>query len=103
MKLIVTNVINMKFIKSYKLFESHYNFEEFVDVVCRELSNYNIRPIQVRHLISKYKDSINQGFQNGESPQFFAKQLIDELDLDGNKDSMMVNFNQPKIPEIKYL
>ena len=102
-KLIVTNVVNMKFIKSYKVFESHYNKEEFIDVVCRDLSKYQITPVEVRNLLQKYDYQIIQSLESGVSPQDFSKQIISDLELDNTGGALAVNINQPIVPEIKYL
>ena len=102
-KLIAMSVINMKFIKSYKVFESHYNKEEFIDAVCRDLSKYQITPVEVRNLLQKYDNQITQSLESGISPGDFSKQIIIDLDLDNTGGALAVNINQPVVPEIKYL
>ena len=102
-KLIAMSVINMKFIKSYKVFESHYNKEEFIDVVCRDLSKYQITPVEVRNLLQKYDNQITQSLESGISPGDFSKQIISDLELDKTGGALAVNINQPIVPETKYL
>lgn len=99
----VTNVTSMKYINSYKVFESHYNKEEFIDVVCRELSKYQITPLEVKTLLQKYDNQITQSLESGINPQDFSKQIISDLELDNTGGALSVNFNKPNVPEIKYL
>lgn len=94
----------MKHIKTFKLFETNYNKEEFIDSVCRELSKYQIKPLEVKNIISKYEYEIQTKSENGESPQMWTRQLIKDLELDDENRYMSVNFNQSNNKsEIKYL
>lgn len=93
----------MKHIKNFKLFESNYNFEEFVEVVCSELSKYEITPTQVKNIISNYEDDIRNSIDQGESPYNFVNQIIKDLDLESDKGHTSIIFNNPNKSVIKYL
>ena len=72
----------MRLIKSFRVFESNYNFEEFVDVITRELLKYNLDNEKLRTIIYQKEEDINFAIQNGENPLIFSKELIKELELD---------------------
>ncbi len=72
----------MRLIKKFKVFESIYNFEEFVDVISRELLNYRVDAQNLELIIYQKEFDIRNAIENGENPQIFAKQLIKELGLD---------------------
>lgn len=93
----------MKHLKSYKIFESHYNKEEFIDFLTRELSKYNITPLQSRKLIENYESEIETKIANGETPHSFVNQIIKDLNLDIDRTNLSVRFDTPKPMELKYL
>ena len=69
----------MNYIKSYKLFESVYCLEEFVQELTNILSQFNLTSFYIRELISKY--DIESQIENDVTPLEFSKTIIDDLDL----------------------
>lgn len=90
----------MKYLKSYKLFESNYSIEEYIGLLSDELGNFNLSPVQIRELISRLdiEDYINDGI----SPKEVIKNLDNDMDLSktGYPDHRV---NKPQQSQIKYL
>lgn len=90
----------MKYLKSYKLFESNYSIEEYIGLLSDELGNFNLSPVQIRELISRLdiEDYINDGI----SPKEIIKNLDNDMDLSktGYPDHRV---NKPQQSQIKYL
>jgi len=92
--------IKMKYLKSYKFFESSYSFEEYIGLLSDELGNFNLSPVQIRELINRL--DIEGYIKDGISP----KNVVDELDKDmelgksGYPDHWV---NQTHQSQIKYL
>lgn len=93
----------MKHLKTFKIFESSFNKEEFCDYINRELANYNIRPIEIRNLLSKYESEIEMRVESGENPSILTKEIINDLDLTTDRKYPAIKFNLLPNPEIKYL
>ena len=93
----------MNYIKSYKLFESVYCLEEFVQELTTILSQFNLTAVYIRELISKY--DIDSQIENDITPLEFSKTIIDDLDLNqrGKDGYMAVNFQKPGPDVVKYL
>lgn len=93
----------MKFIKSYKLFESTWSLEEFVDEIRNALSNYNLSSVEVRELINRI--DIKSAVESGQHPNVFINQLVDELNLKSRGTSGYNSWRTPKNwqSQIKYL
>ncbi len=92
----------MKYIKSFKIFESNYSIEEYIDVIYSELSKYNISPAEMNKIINNEIGEINNSIENGISPQEWSKSLISEMELD-KKDYLGFLSNKPKQTLNKYL
>lgn len=92
----------MKYLKNYKIFESNYNFEEFVDVIIGEFSKYNVTPVQVNDLIEKYEDSIKDSISNGIDPLSFINPIIKGMNLD-NGGGFMSHRISNQVSSSKYL
>jgi hypothetical protein len=71
----------MKYIKSYKIFESNYSFEEYISALCDELSNYNVSPVVIKSMLDKYENDINDAISNEITPNTFMKKVVDEMSL----------------------
>ena len=93
----------MNYIKSYKLFESVYCLEEFVQELTTILSQFNLTAVYIRELISKY--DIDSQIENDVTPLEFSKTIIDDLDLNqrGKSGYMAVNVYKPGPDVVKYL
>jgi len=90
----------MKYLKSYFLFESQYNIEEYIGLLSDELGNFNLSPVQIRELINRLP--IEDYIEDGLSP----KDVINELDKDMNLDKGGYPdhwVNSPQQSNIKYL
>jgi hypothetical protein len=93
----------MKYLKNWKVFESTWSKEEYIDEVRNALSKYNLSSVEVRELIDRI--DIDEAIESGEQPLVFIKQLVDELDLKSLGTSGFTSFRMPKNwqPELKYL
>lgn len=92
----------MKYLKSFKIFESNYSIEEYIDKITDELGNFNISPVHIKKIIDNNLDDIQISLSNGKSPTEYSKKLISDLQLDnGGYPSQMVN--HPLSSQIKYL
>jgi hypothetical protein len=93
----------MKYLKNWKVFESSWSKEEYIDEVRNALSDYNLSSVEVRELISRI--DIDGAIESGEQPLVFIKRLVDELDLKSLGTSGFTGFRMPKNwqPELKYL
>jgi len=93
----------MKYLKSFTIYESNWSIEQWMDYVKREISKYNILPLQVEKILAGKSEEIKMRIDSGESPILFTRDLISELELDGSRGSMAVRFNNPQPGETKYL
>ena len=93
----------MKHLKSFKLFESNYTPEEFVDELRRQLGKLNMSAVEVRELINRL--DIESEIEIGKNPVQYSQELIKELGLDsrGIEGYMSHRVNRPLYSEIKYL
>jgi hypothetical protein len=93
----------MKYLKNWKVFESTWSKEEYIDEVRNALSDYNLSSVEVRELISRI--DIDGAIESGEQPLVFIKRLVDGLDLKSLGTSGFTSFRMPKNwqPELKYL
>ncbi len=92
----------MKYIKSYKIFESTYSIDEYILSISSELGKYNITPVAIRTLLDNYSDIIQNSMENEVTPHNFVKNIIKDMDLSsGGFISQMSPPSQPT--EIKYL
>lgn len=93
----------MKFIKSYKLFESTWTPEEFVQELVNGLGKWNLRPLEIRELIDRI--DIKSAVESGQHPNVLINKIINELDLKSKGNSGFPGWRTPKNwqSEIKYL
>ena len=93
----------MKFIKSYKLFESTWTPEEFVQELTYYLGQYNLTAVYIRELISKW--DIDSEIENSRTPLEVSKEIISDMDLEerGKEGYMKANIYKPGMDVIKYL
>ena len=93
----------MRYIKGFKLFESNWSPEEFVEEIRLQLSKYNVSSVEIRELIKRL--DINSQIQQGKSPIEYSKELIDELNLSDRGTSRYPSHRVAKSwqSEIKYL
>ena len=68
----------MKYLKNWKVFESTWSKEEYIDEIRNALSEYNLSSVEVRELINRI--DIDSAVESGEQPLVFSKRLVDELD-----------------------
>lgn len=90
----------MKYLKSYFLFESQYNTEEYIGLLSDELGNFNLSPVQIRELISRL--DIEGYINDGVSPKEVVNELDNDMDLSksGYPDHWI---NKPQQSQVKYL
>lgn len=90
----------MKYLKSYKLFESNYSTEEYIGLLSDELGNFNLSPVQIRELINRL--DIESYINNDISPKEVINELDNDMDLSksGYPDHRV---NKPQQSQIKYL
>ena len=92
----------MKYIKSYKIFESTYSIDEYILSISNELGKHNITPVAIRTLLDNYSDVIQTSMENEVTPYNFVQNIVKDMDLgSGGFISQMAPPNQPT--EIKYL
>ena len=93
----------MKFIKSYKLFESTWSLEEFVQELTYYLGQYNLTAVYIRELISRW--DIDSEIESGRTPLEVSKEIISDMDLEerGKEGYMKANIYKPGMDVIKYL
>lgn len=93
----------MKYIKNFKIFESVWSIEEFVQELGYYLGQYNLTAVYIREVISKY--DIDYEVESGKSPLELSKEIISDLGLDqrGKEGYMKVNIYKPGPDVIKYL
>lgn len=90
----------MKYLKSYFLFESQYNIEEYIGLLSDELGNFNLSPVQIRELINRLP--IENYIEDGLSPKDVINELDKDMDLgkSGYPDHWV---NKPQQSQVKYL
>ena len=93
----------MNYIKTFKLFESNWSIEEFIQELAYHLGQYNLTAVYIREVISKY--NIDYEIESGKSPLELSKEIISDLGLDerGKEGYMKVNVYKPGPDVIKYL
>lgn len=93
----------MKYLKNWKVFESTWSQEEYIDEIRNALSKYNMSSVEVRELIKRI--DIDSAIESGEQPLVFINRLVDELDLKSLGNTGYTSFRMPKNwqPELKYL
>ena len=93
----------MNYIKTFKLFESNWSIEEFIQELSYHLGQYNLTAVYIREVISKY--NIDYEIESGKSPLELSKEIISDLGLDerGKEGYMKVNVYKPGPDVIKYL
>ena len=90
----------MKYLKSYKLFESNYSIEEYIGLLSDELGNFNLSPVQIRELISRLP--IESYVEDGLSPRDVINDLDKDVDL--SKSGYPYHWvNKPQQSQVKYL
>jgi len=93
----------MNHLKSFKLFESTWLPEEFVQELGYHLGKYNITANFIREVISKY--DIESEIELGKTPLDLSKEIISDLGIDqrGKEGYMKVNIYKPGPDVVKYL
>jgi hypothetical protein len=93
----------MKFIKSYKLFESTWSLEEFVQELTYYLGQYNLTSVYIRELISRW--DIDSEIESGRTPLEVSKEIISDMDMEGRgKEGWSKVFVRRPGPDVmKYL
>ena len=93
----------MKYIKNWKLFESVWSLEEFIQELSHYLGQYNLTVVYIRELISKY--DIDSEIELGKTPLELSKEIISDMNLDeiDKEGYMKVNVYKPGPDVIKYL
>ena len=66
----------------YPTNESYNDEQEYINDIIDLLSNYNIRPVVLTHIINQYEDQITNYFNDGKSPKFFVDEIVKEFELD---------------------
>lgn len=90
----------MKYLKSYKLFESNYSIEEYIGLLSDELGNFNLSPVQIRELISRLP--VEDYIEDGLSPKDIVNDLNKAVDLSkGVYPDHWIN--KPQQSQVKYL
>lgn len=93
----------MRFIKSYRLFESTWSLEEFTQELTYYLAQYNLTVVYIRELISKW-DIISE-IEMGKTPLELSKEIISDMDLEerGREGYTKVFVRRPGPDVMKYL
>ena len=93
----------MKHLKSFRLFESVWSTEEFIDEIRKALSKYNLSSVEVREIINRV--DIEGAIENGEQPNVIINKLIEDLNLKSLGNSGFNGWRTSKSwqSEIKYL
>jgi hypothetical protein len=93
----------MKHLKSFRLFESVWSTEEFIDEIRKALSKYNLSSVEVREIINRV--DIEGAIENGEQPNVIINKLIEDLNLKSLGNSGFNSWRTSKSwqSEIKYL
>jgi hypothetical protein len=94
----------MKFIKTYKMFETFWSMGEYVNSITRELSNWDIEPSYLRKIIDQFEEEIKLSWGDGKSPKAVAEDIAKfmELPKDGNFPGIKLQGQKP-VTTIKYL
>jgi hypothetical protein len=92
----------MRYLKSYKLFESSWTIEEYIDSITNELEKWNILPLHIKRIVDNNIDDIQLSIELGKSPIEYSNNLIKDLDLERGGYLGFMN-NQKSGGEIKYL
>ena len=94
----------MKHLKSYKVFESSWSIEEYVDFIQKELSKCNITAVGIKNTLISYKDEIEGAFNEGVPPKNISDDIIKTMELETGTTSRGIKFPGLKPPTtIKYL
>lgn len=94
----------MKYLKSYKIFESSWSIEEYVDFIQKELSKCNITTVGIKNTLISYKDEIEGSFNEGVPPKNISDDIIKTMELETGTPSRGIKFPGLKPPTtIKYL
>jgi len=86
----------MKIIKSYKLFESHWEKEEYIEEVVKQLSKYDITPVNLKELVAQYENEIEKRCSVSEHPLVLVGEIVKDLELKRNSNSMSVYFGKDR-------
>lgn len=94
----------MKYLKSYKIFESSWSIEEYVDFIQSELTKCNITALGIKNTLISYKDEIETAFNQGVPPKTVSDDIIKTMELETGTASRGIMFPGLKPPTtIKYL
>lgn len=93
----------MKYIKSYKLFESSYSIEEFTSEVTHRLGDYNISPININRIIDQKMSDMEDCVGTGVSPYQFVEELVSELELGSDSNYPGIKTRNVQQRNITYL
>jgi len=93
----------MKYIKSYKIFESRYTIEEYLYAVSQEFSKYNISAIKVKELLENYRLAIEEAIESDVDPYTFVKKIADDMGISDNGGFNDHNTPPQQQTTIKYL
>lgn len=93
----------MRYLKDWKIFESTYNTEEFIDELRSRLGKYNLSSVEIREIIKRL--DIQSEIDGGKTPLNLANELIEDMDLEGRGTNGFPPFRvgRPLQSEIKYL
>jgi len=69
----------MRYIKSYKLFESAYSKEEYFEYITMSLSTYSVN---IRELMDQYESTIMDYYNSGQDPKILLDKIINDLELE---------------------
>lgn len=90
----------MRYLKTY---ESYYSEEEFFSAVTSGLGEYNLRPVQIKHIIDQYSDEISQFCADGKDPKAFLDRIVKDMDIENGGGFLGVYAPANGSPAIKYL
>jgi hypothetical protein len=80
-----------------------YSLEEYISYISTGLGGFDLRPVQVNHLVDFYSDDIEAGFESGEVPKTVLDRIAKELSLGKGTGFPSVKIASNSIRQLKYL
>ena len=66
----------------YPTNESYNDVQEYQNDIKELLSNYNIRPVVLTHILDEYEQQIQEFYDEGKHPKLFVDEIVKDFELD---------------------
>ena len=80
-----------------------YSLEEYTSYITTGLGGFDLRPVQISHLVDFYSDDIEEGFEEGQVPKTVLDKIANELGIGNGTGYASVKIPNMSIRQLKYL